>query len=79
MADLGAFFEICMAPYGSDIYKDCPKKSTSGVGILTPPQDISPQDQDQDTKNAPRDVSRPSWLGGGIPPWEEVQAARLWV
>jgi len=28
-----------MAPYGSDIYKDCPKKSTSGVGILTPSQE----------------------------------------
>ena len=27
------FFEICMAPYGSDIYKDCPKNTTSGVGI----------------------------------------------
>ena len=38
MADLFTFFEICMALYGSDIYKDCPKKSTSGVGILTPSQ-----------------------------------------
>ena len=34
IADLFTFFEICMAPYGSDIYKDCPKKSTSGVGII---------------------------------------------
>jgi len=23
-----------MVPYGSDIYKDCPKNTTSGVGII---------------------------------------------
>ena len=33
MADLFTFFEICIAPYGSGIYEDCPKKSTSGIGI----------------------------------------------
>jgi len=47
MADLGAFFEICMAPYESDIYKDCPKKSTSGVGILTPSHIMAPPNFNQ--------------------------------